>query len=287
VLRVGEPALASLDSSLPSIRAFARDALPGARSSKATLDAQIPFIRQARGLVSEQEARGLVRDLRPTVPALAQLNQRSSLTFQQTRALASCQNKVLLPFSRTPIPDPAFADTHSGEPFFEESPRAFVGLAGESRQADANSAFFRVLAGTGPTTVFSTGEQGERLFGQMPQPLVGTRPPMPPTNPVFRPDLPCETQETPDLNSPAGPGDSTTRPGGAPGGLPDLSTLLPKDAEDVSIKMIEQHLKDRAAGKPTIDPVQFSELGRKLEAKRLGLKPMPDGSYRKIEKADR
>ena len=287
VLRVGEPALASLDSSLPSIQAFARDALPGARTSRATLDAQIPFIRQARGLVSEEEARGLVRDLRPTIPALAQLNRNSALTFQQTRALSSCQNKVLLPFSRTPIPDPAFAESHSGEPFFEESPRAFVGLAGESRQADANSAFFRVLAGTGPTTVFSTGETGELLFGQLPQAFAGTRPPKPSTNPVFRPDIPCETQEAPDLNTPSGPGDSTVRPGGGSGSiLPDLSTILPKDAKrnDVPIKMIQQHLEDRAAGKPTIDPLEFSEEGRKLQAKRLGLQPMPDGSYKRIGK---
>ena len=287
VLKVGEPALASLDSSLPSIRAFARDALPGARTSSATLDAQIPFIRQARGLVSEQEARGLVRDLRPTIPALAGLNKNSTRTFEQTRALASCQNKVLLPFSRTPIPDPAFADTHSGDPFFKESPRAFVGLAGESRQADANSAFFRVLAGTGPTTVFSTGEQGERLFGQLPQALAGTRPPKPPVNPPFRPDIPCETQETPDLNSPAGPGDSTTRPGGGGGGglLPGLPDVLPKDTEDVSIELIEQHLKDKAAGRPTIDPLEFSERGRKLQARRLGLKPMPDGTYKRTGKS--
>jgi virulence factor Mce-like protein len=287
VLKVGEPALRSLDSSLPSIQAFARDALPGARTSRATLDAQIPFIRQARGLVSEEEARGLVRDLRPTVPALAQLNRNSTLTFQQTRALSSCQNKVILPFSRTPIPDPAFAETHSGEPFFEESPRAFVGLAGESRQADANSAFFRVLAGTGPTTVFSTGETGELLFGQLPEAFVGTRPPKPRSNPVFRPDIPCETQETPDLNTPTAPGDSTVRPGGGSGSiLPDLSTILPKDAKknDVPIEMIQQHLKDRAAGKPTIDPLEYSEEGRKLQAKRLGLQPMPDGSYKRIPK---
>ena len=110
VLAVGRPALESLDGALPSIRAFARDALPGARTSRATLDAQIPFIQQARGLVSEEEARGLVRDLRPTVPALAQLNKSSARTFAQTRALAACQNNVLLPFSRTPIPDPAYAE---------------------------------------------------------------------------------------------------------------------------------------------------------------------------------
>jgi len=283
VLKVGEPALRSLDSSLPSARAFARDALPGARTSSPTLDAQIPFIRQARGLVSEQEGRGLVRDLRPTVPALAGLNKNSALTFEQTRALASCQTKVLLPFSRTPIPDPAFAGTHSGDPFFEESPRAFVGLAGESRQADANSAFFRVLAGTGPTTIFSTGEQGERLFGQLPQAFAGTRPPKPPSAPVFRPDIPCETQETPDLNTPTAPGDATINPGGG-GGLPPLTDLLPKDAEDVPIELIEQHLKDQAAGRPTIDPLEFSERGRRFRARQLGLKPLPGGRYERIGK---
>src|SRR5215204_977695 len=36
-LRVGHPALESLDSALPSLRAFARDALPGVRSSDETL----------------------------------------------------------------------------------------------------------------------------------------------------------------------------------------------------------------------------------------------------------
>ena len=35
VLREGRPALISLNSALPSVRAFARDALPGARSSNA------------------------------------------------------------------------------------------------------------------------------------------------------------------------------------------------------------------------------------------------------------
>lgn len=289
VLRVGEPALASLDRSFPSIRAFARDAIPGARSSVPTLDAQIPFIRQARGLVSEQEARGLVRDLRPTVPALAQLNRNSALTFQQTRALSACQNNVLLPFSRTPIPDPRFAGTHSGEPFFEESPRAFVGLAGESRQADANSAFFRVLAGTGPTTIFSTGSTGELLFGQLPSPLVGTRPPKPPRAPVFRPNIPCEIQDPPDLNTTDAPGDTTTRPTPNPiSGLPELTDLLPlAKKNDVPIELIQQHLKDKAAGRPTIDPLAFSKEGLKLQAKRLGLEQLPGGKYKRINRGEK
>ena len=57
VFREGRPALASLNEALPEIRGFARDALPGARSSSPTLDAQLPFIKQARRLVSERRAR--------------------------------------------------------------------------------------------------------------------------------------------------------------------------------------------------------------------------------------
>ena len=57
-LRVGSPALASLNSALPSLRAFAVDALPGVRSSGPTLEAALPFIRQARALVRPARAAG-------------------------------------------------------------------------------------------------------------------------------------------------------------------------------------------------------------------------------------
>lgn len=88
------------------------------------------------------------------------------------------------------------------------------------------------------------------------------------------------------MNSPAAPGDSTERPGGpAPPGLPDLTSLLPKGSEDVPIKLIEAHLRAEQRGEPTIDPLQFSEKGRKLEARRRGLEPMPDGTYKRIRGA--
>ena len=138
---VGRPALASLErgAAVASAR-FARDALPGARSSSSTLDAQIPFIQQARRLVRPQEAgRPRRATCAPTVPVLVRLNRRSPPHARaEPRSLASCQNNVLLPFAKTPIPDPDFP-WHTGEPWFEESPRAFVGLSGESRLADANS----------------------------------------------------------------------------------------------------------------------------------------------------
>ena len=108
VFREGRPAFASLDRALPEIRGFARDATPGAISSSPTLDAQIPFVRQLRQLVAEDELGGLTRQLRSAVPFLARLNTRSPKTFAQNRALAACQNTVLRPFAETPIPDPDF-----------------------------------------------------------------------------------------------------------------------------------------------------------------------------------
>src|SRR3954470_6961863 len=68
------PALQSVDAALPSLRAFSREALPGVRSSGPTIDASLPLVTQLRLLVRPQELRGLVHDLRPTIPALARLN---------------------------------------------------------------------------------------------------------------------------------------------------------------------------------------------------------------------
>lgn len=275
VLREGQPALASLNTALPSIQAFARDALPGARSSRATLDAQIPFIKQARRLVSEAEGGGLARDLRRTVPNLVRLNVRSARSFEQSRALARCQNRVLRPFSTTPIPDPAFPD-HSGEPFYEESQRAFVGLSGESRLADANVPFFRTLASSGHTTLQVTGETGEELFGTVGLPIQGVRPPRPPQAPVFRPNVPCETQEPPVMEAPAGPGDQEVEP-------QPQRTAAERRRQELAAEQLREittHLESVLAGRPSIDPLQFSEEGIRLQADMLGLVRTREGRWR-------
>jgi len=47
------------------------------------------------------------------------------------------------------------------------------------------------------------------------------------------------------------------------------------------LDLVLQHLRDKEAGRPTIDPLRFGDRGLKLEAKRLGLELLPDGRYRK------
>jgi phospholipid/cholesterol/gamma-HCH transport system substrate-binding protein len=258
VLREGRPALASLDRALPEIRAFARDALPGARSSKATLDAQIPFITQARRLVSRQELGGLVARLRRTVPYLVALNRGTARTLEQNRALASCQNNVLLPFATTPIEDPDF-DWHTGEAWYEESPRAFVGLAGESRIADANSPMFRVLGGGGPTTIVSTPKTMEGpVYGQTMVPLDGVRPIAPTRRPVFRPDIPCETQEPPNLHAASGPADEQVE---ARADRPP--TAREREQREDVYERLDEFVERSRKGLPARDPLTyFPELHR-------------------------
>jgi len=264
VLREGRPALASLNRALPSIRAFARDALPGARSSLPTLTAQIPFIQQARRLVSRPELRGLARDLRGTVPHLVRLNKGTRRTLEQSRLLASCQNNVLLPFAKTPIPDPDF-DWHTGEPWFEESARALVGLSGESRIADANSPLFRVLGGGGPTTIVTPGEAGEELlYGQNLVPLDGVRPARPGKAPVFRPGTPCETQEPPDLSAAGGPADQTVTAKAS-----RKPSARKQRLEQKAYERLRRFQADSRAGKQALDPFTWFDEGAKLQRKRL------------------
>jgi hypothetical protein len=186
------------------------------------------------------------------VPFLVLLNRGTARTLEQNRALASCQNNVLLPFATTPIPDPDF-DWHTGEPWYEESGRAFVGLAGESRIADANSPMFRVLGGGGPTTIVSTPKTMEGpIYGQTLVPLDGVRPVAPTRRPVFRPDVPCETQEPPDLHAAGGPADQQVR---AQADRPPTARER-RQREDVYERLREFTERSRK-GLPARDPLTY------------------------------
>jgi phospholipid/cholesterol/gamma-HCH transport system substrate-binding protein len=199
-LRTGLPALASLNAALPSLRAFAREAVPGVRSSTPTLDVAIPWIRQQRALMSEAELKGVARALRGSIPSLVRLNRSQLDLLGQARALASCTNTVLTPFSRSPIP--SAEPGNSGQEVRRQVMRGLVGLAGESRNHDANTPYFHIQT-VKPTNL--AGANGGRL-----EPLA---PPNPNVPPPHRPDVPCETQEPPNLDAPDGPG---VAPSGSP-----------------------------------------------------------------------
>ena len=206
VLREGEPALASLNASLPALRAFSREALPGVRSTPETLDAATPLLAQIRGLVSEDELRGLTADLRPTIPRLATLTKKAIPFLDQARSLSSCFNEVVIPWSNQSVVDPENPpnETDRGPSrIFEELGYGLVGLSGESRSNDANGPYIRVGAGSGANGITIPGVNGgEDTVGTAPAPLVGAIPAIEDSAKTpFRPDVACETQEPPDLEA--------------------------------------------------------------------------------------
>src|SRR5204862_312828 len=87
---------------------FAREALPGTRTTPETLDAATPFLRQVRLLVSKPELRGLSQDLRQTIPKLTKLNHRTVPFLNASRSLSSCFDQVIIPWSNSSVPDTHF-----------------------------------------------------------------------------------------------------------------------------------------------------------------------------------
>jgi phospholipid/cholesterol/gamma-HCH transport system substrate-binding protein len=199
-LAAGYPALGDLDAALPTLRVFAREALPGVRSTVPTLDVGIPWIVQARALVRPDELMGLAADLREAVPGLVKLNRRLVPLNGQLRALSSCTNSVLVPFAESEIP--SIEAGNSGQEVRRQILRSFVGLAGESRLQDANSQVFHIQ-------------------GVIPSKLANGRiepaaPADPNTPPEHRPDVACETQDPPVLAAPGGAATTYSSGGSGP-----------------------------------------------------------------------
>ena len=178
------------------------------KSSGPTIDASLPFVNQLRQLVQPSELGGLTHDLAGTVPSLAKLTQQTiPLMKNQVRPASSCAVGQILPWSRLTINDANFNASNGfpPHPTYQEITEILPGLAGESRNFDANGPYFRVL-GEGGTFVnsLSPGRAGNSIYpvdGIQPIPPAGDkRPPLEET-------VPCETQQTiSSLDTPTGPG---------------------------------------------------------------------------------
>jgi virulence factor Mce-like protein len=250
-LRAAEPALRTLNAAFPPVRRLIRDARPAVRSSGPTLDAAVPFVQQVRGLVSEPELRGLSRDLRPVVPSLTALERRTVPLFGQVREASSCQNEVVLPWSKDTIQDKAFP---AKGPVYEEATKPLPGLAGESRSGDANGQWFRVMVAA-PKFAYPFGTDKFFFTGN---PIQGVNPPVPENHKrsPLRPDVPCETQQPPDLG---------TIPGGGPNGFPLPAPSLDqvqKPLED-TVDFLRTQIRQQGLDLKVSDvPAKLQELTR-------------------------
>ena len=206
-LAVALPALDSVNNALPSLRRFAVEATPGVRSTTPTLELALPWIAQQRALMRESELRGLARALRGATPSLVRLNRSQVNFLKQARALASCTNTVLTPWSRSPIPSAEAGN--SGQEVRLQTFRGFVGLAGESRNNDANTPYFHIqtVAPTQPRR----GQRRPARAALAPQPQ---RPARAPSRRALR---------DPGTAQPRRPRRARGDPGGRSGGAPAAS----------------------------------------------------------------
>lgn len=211
VLDAADPALANLNAAFPPLRAFSREILPGVRSTPETLDSATPLLQQVRLLSRPQELRGLARDLVPAVPNLAKLARRTPNFLEQGRAISSCFNEVIIPWSLDTVDGGPTYPHPATRPVFKETAYGLAGIAGESRSGDANGQYIRIAGGGGTNTVSVTAASGETFAGVTQFPIQGT---MPATDSSlktpFRPEEPCENQEAPNLSSAPGPGPSNS-----------------------------------------------------------------------------
>ena len=230
MLRTAQPALASLNSSLPSLRAFARDALPGVRSSDETLAASLPFMTQARKLMSRAELRGLAAELRRRIPSLVALNRTSVPVLRQSRQLSACTNNVLVPFVQSKyenVQGPDAENGNGGQQVRYQLQRGLVGLSGESRLSDGNNQWFHTSLAPAATNV------------QPAPPTVVDQPP------PRRPDVPCETQELPNLAAPHAP---VTAFGGSRGSeSPQLPIPIGQPFDTSALQRAQELFKEHEA----------------------------------------
>ncbi|MDX6583728.1 MAG: phospholipid/cholesterol/gamma-HCH transport system substrate-binding protein [Solirubrobacterales bacterium] len=214
-LEAARPAFANLNASFPALRAFAREALPGVRSSPETLRAATPYVEQIRALVSERELRGLVADLRPTIPKLATLSQRTLPFLNQSRALASCFNEVVIPWGNDTVAPVDPLNQYPHDAFgrvFEETGYGLSGIASESRSGDSNGQYIRVEGGGGSNTVkfpdaipSLNGNGFQDAVGLTQFPLLGAMPRLTDSlKTPFKPNQPCEQQDPPNLQAGVG-----------------------------------------------------------------------------------
>jgi phospholipid/cholesterol/gamma-HCH transport system substrate-binding protein len=284
-LAAGRPALFKLNRDFPALRAFAREALPGVKSANKALDYANPWIGQVRQLISQNELRGLVDDLRPTIPDLASLSSASLPFLEQVRALSSCFNHTVIPWSETPVPN------QDGDPpakeVFKEFAYGLVGVAGESRSGDANGQEFRVLGAGSANTIapFPTPDLAQPLTGVVPFPLLGAQPAIQSSAKTpFHPDDPCENQDPPDLHSEVGDvPDTSPSPASATAASPQLRDLQSRYREILSQLTDVKQLKsagDRAAAKDLLSQVldQYAGWSKDWQSlqQSVGLKlPLP------------
>lgn len=230
-IKNGRTAFEALDSALPEVRALALELVPGVKESPETIDASIPWIRQATGLVGKDELGGVTAQLRPATKSLASFFDENGRFNKQADLVAQCVTDYVLPLGDIKVQDGTFT---TGVENYKEFWYTLVGFNGEAQNFDGNGDYIRFQIGggeyawaTGPYGPDTADTNAQKQFSRSNKPPLGTRPAKPSKKPPLVSDKACKDQALPDVNNARqeGPADGSGT-GGTPAFLyqPDAAT---------------------------------------------------------------
>jgi len=222
-LTTTDQALAALDASFPATRSFALALIPAAEETPATVTAALPWIAQARALLTPDELGELAQNLERAAPVLGTLTPAQTSFASALDPVSQCLSKVIFPAGDVPLQDGAAS---TGVANYQEFYHALVGVNSEGAGFDGNGSFQRALLGgggdnfdTGPAQIFQptgtlkTSGNPDYFIARATLPPQGTSPANPGVSPPIKSNVACDTQSIPDFNGPAshGPADGTGR----------------------------------------------------------------------------
>jgi ABC-type transporter Mla subunit MlaD len=214
-----------LEAAFPAIRSFSEAITPGVEQTPPTIAAFLPWIAQARGLLSPSELGALAKNTRESAPSIFQLTNSSIPFYQQNDLLSQCLTNVLIPAGNAVLAD---GPNTSGQGAFREFWYSLVGQnsAGQTFTGNGQNGFRSLVSGGGQTLasalpgivgqkttpmIYKATGKPSRLYARTPLPPLGTRPRFPASEPPYKPLVPCYTQALPNFNGPlaSGPADGS------------------------------------------------------------------------------
>jgi len=194
--------LVSLNQTLPPLRAWAIELTPAVAELPGWIAAGRPWVKQAGPLLTGREAGGIARLLREATPGLAGAAQAGkAVALPQLNRLSLCTTRVIVPTGNQVIND----QFSTGQPNYREFLYTLTDFAGWGQSFDGNGPFVRVQPGGGNLLVEQKNELGnlstdKRDYANTIAPPLGTQPQLG-GRPPLKPDVRCDSNPVPDLNS--------------------------------------------------------------------------------------
>jgi phospholipid/cholesterol/gamma-HCH transport system substrate-binding protein len=201
-LKIAHTSLVSLNNSLPPLRTYAIELTPAVAELPGLINASKPWLAQVRPLLAGNEGGGTAKLLAESTPGLAGAAQAANeVALPQLNQLSLCTSKVLIPTGNQTIED----QFSTGGPNYREFLYVLTNFAAAGQNFDGNGPYLRAQAGGGPLLVGEPNPGGNLKsdqinYSHVAENPLGTQPQLG-AQPEFKPEVRCDTNPVPDLNS--------------------------------------------------------------------------------------